>query len=297
MRLVALTLLSAIAGCAYPEFAFGTDGAADSRADDSAPADSFVDDSFVDDSALDGASPDAIFPTDDAAAGEVALPDTSAPVDSGPKLGCAALASMFCRDFDSAATPTTGWVDSYVRGGGALTLDGMVFRSPSRSLLSALPVSASSAEVAANVHASFTADAESRAMFLSFWLRFDVVPTAASGPMVVKLSRGGMGRGLAIYAGAGTLGVDAMGPTTTTNHRMTRAIAANTWMHIRLEGVLSPTTGSFKLYLDDKLEVSKTGLPTTSAAGNDVKVNVGLYHNEASPALRAYYDDVQFDWM
>lgn len=294
MRLVALTLLPALVGCAYPEFAFGTDGAAaaDSFAGDSAPADS-----FVDDSANDGASPDAIFPVDDTSTGEVAPPDTATPVDTGPKLGCAAPAAMFCRDFDSSATPTAGWADSYVRGGGALTLDGTLFRSPSRSLLSSLPVSASTAEVAANVHASFVAPTESRAMFLSFWLRFDVVPAAASGPMVVKLSRGGMGRGLAIYAGAGTLGVDAMGPTTTTNHRMTRAIAANTWMHIRLEGVLSPTTGSFKLFVDDKLEIMRTGLPTTSATGTDVKLNIGLYNNEAAPALRAYYDDVQFDWL
>src|SRR5205085_7583876 len=114
-----------------------------------------------------------------------------------------------------------------------------------------------------------------------------------------KLSRGAGGRGLALYMGKSHLAVDAMGPSSTTNHEMVGALPINTWVHIRLEAVLSSTSGSFKLFIDDMTtpNVSKSGIPTTNSGGTDVKVNLGLYNSDPDPARKAWFDDVQFDWM
>lgn len=295
VRFAILATLSALLGCTYPEFGFAGDavvadvGVEDSTIDTGAPLDTSV---------VDEVSSDSIFPTDDVAdttSTDTFKPDTAMPPDTSDKVGCMGSTSVFCVDFDgSGATPLTGWDDSYLRGSGALTLDTTLFRSPTRSLLTTMPIG--TGEVSANVHKVFVASAETRPMALEFSVRFDKVPTIA-GPLVAKLGRGSGGRGVALYLGVNTFGIDAMGPTGTTNYRMPGTVPANTWIRVRIEAMLSPTSGWLKLVVNGKTETYQSGIPTAGAAGTDVKVNLGLYESDPPTAIKAYFDDVTFDWL
>lgn len=290
------------AGCAFPDYAFAPETPRETAIEeaDSAP------DGSIADTATDG-----IFPLDDTTtetSADTAVVDTAKPdtkpdtmmSDTGSKTGCAASTAMFCRDWDaSGGTPTTGWEDSYLTGGGGLFLDGAFTVSSPKSLLSALPSSAGGADLSASLQASFTAPTPTTPMVLDFWGRFDGIPSG-SGPLIAKLSRGPGGRGLALYAGDGHLAIDAMGPASTQNYPMTRAMPINVWSHIRLEATLSATaSGAFKLFVDDMITpaVAKSGIPTTSGIGVDVKLNVGLYADQADSARKAWFDDVTFGWM
>lgn len=290
------------AGCAFPDYTFAT------RTDSATVA---PEDTSAIDSSIADTESDSIFPTDDTAPGDSTVKDTTVVdttppkdtmvVDTGPpKTGCAVLSSMFCRDWDSSgATAFTGWMGNYIRGGGGLTVDTVIFRSGPRSLQALLPANDGSFEASANLDHTFTATSESKGMYLDFWARFDGIP-GVSGPLVAKLSRGAGGRGLALYLGKGHFAVDAMGPAGTTNYEMTGVLPSNTWIHVRLEAVLSMTTsGSFKLFIDDMTtpNVSKSGIATTNSGGTDVKLNLGFYNSDPDSGRKAWFDDVQFDWM
>lgn len=287
--MAALWLLPTIVGC-YPEFGFvaedaGATPVADTSVDDALPS-------------------DAIFPTDDTAvATDTAKPDTYVPpADTGtdaPKpSGCAGLSGWtFCRDFDSATTPGSGWVDTYLVGGGSLTLDSMYYRSASRSLRSSLPAT-TSAESAANAHTTLTAPSESTQVALDFWVRFSAIPSG-DGPMFAKIARASSSRGITLYVGRNSIAVDASGPTSTTNYPLPRALSTNTWYHVRIETLLSPTNGSFKLFVDDMTSpaVQKSAIPTASGTGVDIKINAGFYNAGTVSAMNAWFDDVAVYWL
>jgi hypothetical protein len=296
------------AGCAFPDYAF------EARNDVGVTVDSAT--SPGDTNVVSDSSSDVIFPTDDTSMppGDSTVtmmdttvvdtgtpPDTTPVMDTAPpKMGCAALSSMFCRDWDSSgATAFTGWMGNYIRGGGSITVDTSVFRSGPRAMMSTIPASDGVTEVSANVDQQFTAPSATKGWYYDFWARFETIPSI-SGPLVAKVSRYSSGRGLALYLGKDHLGVDAMGPSGTTGYQMVGTLTPGAWVHIRLEGVLSTTSGSFKLFVNDMVtpNISKSGIPTTSADGTDVKINLGFYNSEPDPSTRkAYFDDVQFDWM
>jgi len=297
LRWLGLAMLPTIVGC-YPEFSFATTDAA--AADDTAIV--------VSDTAREDVATDAIFPGEDtgtvatdsamidSAMIDSAKPDTFVlPVDTGPPVGCGGSTAIFCRDFEGVTGAASGWDDSYLLGGGAVNLDSTHVRSPTKAMYTFLPTS--TGEVAANVHKLFTASSASRPMALDFWVYFDVIPTG-SGPLFAKISRAS--RGVTLYVGASTLNVDAMGPTTTNYKLTTRTISAGTWYHLRIEAVLSPVnTGWFKLYVDNMTTpaLEKSAIATTSSTGTDVKVNLGLYNNEAGNAIKTWYDDVAFSFL
>lgn len=290
---VALVLLPAIVGC-YPEFGFAPRDA-DPPTDDTAVVDAIAND----------ASNDAIFPVDDTAAStDSASPDTFVPpTDMGvdttpPPSGCAGLSGWtFCRDFDSATTPGSGWVDTYIVGGGSLTFDTTYFRSATKSLRSSLPAS-SGVESAGNAHTTLTASSESRQVALDFWVRFSVVPSG-DGPMFAKIARASSSRGVTLYVGRNSIAVDASGPTSTTNYPLPRSLSTNTWYHVRLETLLSTTSGSFKLFVDDMTTaaVQKSGIPTAGGTGVDIKINAGFYNAGTVSAMNAWFDDVAVYWL
>jgi hypothetical protein len=77
------------------------------------------------------------------------------------------------------------------------------------------------------------------------------------------------------------------------------AIAVDQWVHVALEAVLAPASGSVTLVLDrgSTPSVCQTGVRTLTPGTTNVEIVIGLYSGgNDSPACEVDYDDVVVDY-
>lgn len=259
-------LACCLAGCSYPEFAFS--GPVDANAD--ASDDAAVDSALIADTAV-----------------------TDTPVaDTATSTGCTALgAHFFCHDFDKAMVATDGWPESNVSALGSVTLVPSDHSGPN-ALLAETKVDAAALQTA-HLSREMTSPGVDTVGRVDLWIKLELTSITSNGGYLFKWSRGG--DGVTLSLGAGGLYVE----TKATDYPVPKAVPPGKWMHVRIEAKLHPTTGWFALYIDDLTTpvLKKVDVHTTTTQGLDRRFTIGLYASRNGATLRAYYDDITFDFL
>lgn len=291
-RALASAFVVALSGCSYPSFAFVADGAGDANVVEA--------DTARDDGGVDGGS-DAEGDASDSSIADSGVSDTSSPdtaldaPDAGP-VGCTGI-HVFCDDFDTSTTPESHWAESYVVGGGTITLDSLAHSAPA-SLYATIPAETGT-EVGATIDNTFAAASAGTAMRVDLWIRMEGA-YSGSGVLFFKLQQGTNGHGVDLSATSSGLVVDVLGNGTSKTFAILSTIPSG-WVHVRLEAKLaSDSSGWFKAYVGSDVTkpiASASGLSTSDTTSANVKLVLGLYTNDTGPSYRARFDDVAFDWL
>jgi hypothetical protein len=290
MRLAVLVTLACV-GCGYPDFAFRAQG-------DAAPSDAIVlDDTSVPETAEDDANADAS--SDDTSVGpdttvaEV-LPDVA--IDTAPVSPCKT-AHLFCADFDGSSDVKTGWSSNYVVGGGTIGVDPAAMTKPN-AFVATLPDGMTTAS--ALLAYDFTAKSTSAPLRLDADVRLSAASygTGTENVILFKVQRGTSGSGIGLTLAETGFRLFATGSSTTA-YDVPKAVKADTWYHVRIECLLDPTNGWFKVYVDDTTTplLSKTGVSTIDTPDTGQQMIAGLYGWMSSHALSVRFDDVTLDYV
>jgi hypothetical protein len=127
-------------------------------------------------------------------------------------------------------------------------------------------------------------------------IMLDSLNYAGPGNLILlKVQRSSLGDGESIVAGAGTLYVEAQGPSTV--RFPLSGITAGKWFRVRLDAVVHTTAGSAKVYVDDMTtpQLVRTGLSTAMADDLTRQLIVGSFAFMGSSAFTARFDDVSVD--
>ncbi len=257
----AIALAGGLAGCTYPEFAFGASEA------DAEPEATISDDASID-----------------------------ADVDAPAPEGCTGIVAEFCEDWDDATNAQAGFTRANVSEKGSIALDPLSGRSASNALLAAAAPDPGAPVVVANVDRPFVAASPETPMRIDAWLNLEhaTYPSADGSAFLLKLQRaGGSGDGVTLSIDSAGLYVDRIG-LTYAQFRLPAKPKEGAWFHVRLDVVLHTTKGSVVAWVDDMTTpvLSISSISTAKGDGTGRQLLVGLYAQDATDVFRVRYDDV-----
>lgn len=283
--------IALVAGCSYPQFEFTADAAAaDAAADvgfdataDSAPSVDALEDTTE---AVDTSVVDA--PMDSGSDTNV-----DAPIDA-PPVGCGT-GHLFCVDFDTGATVTTGWTGDYVTANGNVGFDTAHVTAP-RSFLSKVTGTSDMIGSAILTYAATSPSPGTMARYEA-----DVLLDSATYPgpapvLLLKLQRSDAGDGVGVTLDNVGLNISALG-TGFTNQPAAYTITPGKWFHVKVEATLKASGGEMHLYVDGVQVASRTGISTASVDDTTRSFAAGLYEYMGTATFAVHLDDVSFDFV
>lgn len=302
MRWVLLAI--AVSGCSFPDYTFARD------------SDVIVDDTASDTSLEDTTPPEDTTPVEmdtgvmDSSLPDTVKPDTAPPPDTakpdlGPEVplstGCTGVTATFCSDWDKVTSPASDFTFSGVGPTGSISLDVGGGRSSPNAMLSVTSPSSSDDVVVANVTKTFVAPTPGASARVDVWLKVESATypsTTGGGAFLFKFqTNAGGGDGITFSMDDSGYYVDRIA-TTYEYYPIATKPKPGVWTHVRMDGRLHTTAGSFTLWIDDMTTpvLTKTGISTLKIDTTMQELIVGLYSQRSSGTFRCRYDDVTFSW-